>query len=243
MRPGDVVKFVIGRQTVGGAASTGKVLADFNIVAKKDGVTTSVSPSISEVDTAGTWREYLLTFTLPTVGPYNFHMRISPDSGSDLISPNIFMGEAEQQDIDSIYATCIRPVGSLSTASIFASDVQLEMIAYRYNSIAAHIVTQGGADVDLSGYNNWRFNVWDKTHSASILYSNALDIAGNSSGALTFHIPENAGFYSQIAAAFTASSDFTTLYYDVIGDYAADSTKTQTILRGKLILWRYEGAA
>ncbi len=243
MRPGDTVTFVVGRQTSAGAASTGKTLSDFTIQAKKDGVNVTLSPTVTERDTVGTWREYAIAFVLPVNGPYNFHMRIVPASGTDVLNPGVFMGEAEQQDIDSIYATTIRPVGSLSTSSVFASEVQLEMIAYRYNSIAVHIVTQGGADVDLSGYNNWRFSVWDKTHSGSVLYTSALDIAGDASGSLTFHIPENAAFYSQIAAAVTASSDFATLYYDVIGDAASDATKTQTVLRGKLILWRYEGAA
>ncbi len=243
MRPGDTVKFVVGRSTAAGAASTGKTITDFTIGAYKNGSTASVSPAITERSTTGAYREYELDVTLPTGGPYWFHMRVVPASGTDIIAPDTFTEWIGTQDIDSTYASVIRPVGSLSTSSTFASDVQLEMIAYRYNPIAVHIVTQDGTDVDLSGYNNWRFSVWDKTHSGSILYTNALDIAGNSAGALTFHVPENAAFYSAIAAAFTANSDFATLYYDVIGDAAADATKTTTVLRGKLILWRFEGAA
>ncbi len=170
-------------------------------------------------------------------------MRVAAASGTDIISPNEFTEYVGQQDIDSIFAAVLRPVGSLSTASVFASEVQLEMIANRYNAIAVSVVDQAGTAVNLSGYNNWRFSVWDKTHSGSILYTNALDISGSAGGAVTFHVPENAAFYSAISAAFSANADYVTLYYDVIGDAAADATKTTTVLRGKLILWRYEGAA
>ncbi len=243
MQPGDTVYFTIYRQTAAGAASTGKVLADFTIQGYKDGATASVSPSIVSIGTTGNWCAYKLVISLPTGGPYQFSISIQAASGTDIVTPHTFSGEIEQQDTDSIFASVIKPVASLSSTSVLASQVDLNLIAYRQNPIAVSVVNQSGTPVDLSGYNNWRFSVWDKTHSGTILFSDALDIAGSAGGAVTFNIPEDAAFYSQIAAAFAAGTDNTTLYYDVIADFASDPTKTRTILRGRIILWRYEGAA
>ncbi len=243
MRPGDTVYFTIFRQTAAGASATGKTLTDFTIQGYKDGATASVSASIASIGTTGAWCAYKLGVVLPTSGPYQFAVNIQAASGTDIVTPQNFSGEIEQQDTDSLTSYVIRPVGSLSSTSVMASNVELNVIAYRHTPIAVSITNQAGTAVDLSSYNNWRFNVWDKTHSGSILYTNALDIAGDASGSLTFNIPENAAFYSQIASAFSAGNDNVTLYYDVIGDLGADATKTRSILRGQLVLWRFEGAA
>ncbi len=197
----------------------------------------------TEVDTVVNWRSYKLGVTLPTGGPYQFALAVEAASGSDIVNPMVFNGEVEQQDIDSIYGTVVRPIVSSSTSTVFSSAFDLNLIAYRNTPVAASITDQTGAAIDLSGYNNWRFSVWDKTHSGSILFTSALDITGSNVGAISFTVPETAAFYSQIAAALTAGNDNTILYYDVIADYAADATKTRTLMRGQLILWRYEGAA
>ncbi len=243
MRPGDTVYFVVYRQTSGGAASTGKVLADFNIVGYKNGVVTSISPSIASIGSGIKWQAYKLGVTLPASGPYEFACLVEPASGTDVITGGFITAEVEQQDIDSVTALVIRPTASLSSTSVMASNVTLNVIAYRQTPIAVSVTNQAGTAIDLSSYSNWKFSVWDKTHSGSILYTNALDISGSVSGAVTFNIPENADFYSQIAAAYSSSNDSVTLYYDVIGDLAGDATKTRTILRGQLVLLRSEGAA
>ncbi len=244
MRPGDTpVYFTIFRQTSAGAASTGKTLSDFTIQGYKDGATASLSPSIASIGTSGNWQAYKLGVTLPSSGPYQFSVLIQAAAGDDIVSPMTFSGEVEAQDLDSLYATVSRPVGSLSSASLLASETQLEMVAYRENPIALSLVDQAGDPIDLSGYNNWRLSVWDKTHSGSILYSAASSLAGDVNGSVTGLIAEGASFYSQIAAALAASEDFVTLYYDIIADAAATTSKTRTIFRGRLILWRYEGAA
>ncbi len=243
MRPGDTVQFVVYRQTAAGAASTGKVLADFNVVGYKDGVVTSMSPAIASIGTGINWQAYKLSLTLPASGPYQFACLIEQASGTDIVSPQFFSGEVEQQDIDSIYDVASRPTASLTSSTLLASQIQLEMIAYRECPLSISIVDQAGTAIDLSGYNNWKFSVWDKTHSGSILYTAAASLAGSAGGTVTALIPEDAAFFSQIANAFTASEDFVTLYYDIIADAAATSSKTRTICRGTLILWRYEGAA
>lgn len=243
MQPGDTVYFVVYRQTAGGAASTGKVLADFNIVGYKDGVITSASPSIASIGSGIKWQAYKLGVTLPATGPYQFACLVEPASGTDIIQGGYITANVEQQDLDSVTALVIRPTGSLSSTSVMASNVTLNVISYRQTPIAVSVTNQAGTAVDLSSYSNWKFSVWDKTHSGSILYTDALDISGSIAGALTFTIPETAAFYSQIAAAYSSNNDSVTLYYDVIGDLGGDAAKTRTILRGQLILLRSEGAA
>lgn len=243
MQPGDTISLTVMRQTAAGVASAGKVLADFSVAAYADGVSYDPSADIDEIETVGAWTTYKLTVTLETGGPYWSHIVVQPDSGTDVIAPNVFTGEVEQQDLDSTYSVVSRPTASLSTATLMASELQLEMIAYRANSLYIQIVNQAGAAVNLSGYDNWRFSVWDKTHSGTILFTDPLDLAGDASGNITAIIPEDAAFYSEIADAFTASEDFVTLYYDIIADEAADNDLTRTLARGRLILWRYEGAA
>ncbi len=165
MRPGDTpVYFTIFRQTSAGAASTGKTLSDFTIKGYKDGVSASLSPSIASIETAGTWQAYKFGVTLPSSGPYQFSVIVQAASGDDLVSPQIISGEVEAQDLDSLYATVSRPVGSLSSASLLASETQLEMVAYRENPIALSLVDQAGDPIDLSGYFSTLWRAFHKSH-------------------------------------------------------------------------------
>lgn len=230
------------RQTAAGVASAGKVLADFTIRAYADGVYYDCSPAITEVETTGAWTVYDLEVETQAGGPYWSHIVIQAASGTDLVTPTYFSGELEQQDLDSVYSVISRPTAVLSDATMVGAETQLELIAYRETPVSFTVVDQAGNAIDLSGYNNWRFSVWDKTHSGSILYSDALDFDGDASGVITGTIPEDAAFFSEIADAFTASEDFVTLYYDIIADAEADADKTRTLLHGRLILWRFEGA-
>ncbi len=243
MQPGDTISFVVMRQTAAGVAASGKVLADFTIRSYKNGVYYDATPTITEIETTGVWTTYILTCVLAASGPYWNHVVIQAASGTDVCSPNQFAGEVEAQDLDSVYAVVSRPTAALSTSSLLSSELQLELVAYREAPLSFNIVDQSGAAIALNGYNNWRFSVWDKTHSGSILYTNAIGLAGSAGGVVTGLIPEDAAFFSQIATGLAASEDFVTLYYDIIADAAATTTKTRTILRGRLILWRYEGAA
>jgi hypothetical protein len=242
MRPGDTLNLVVMRQTAAGAASAGKVLADFTIQAYADGVAYDCDAAITDVATTGSWRVYKLEVTLQTGGPYWSHIVVQVASGTDIVTPTYFCGEVEQQDLDSTYDVVGRPTAQLGEASRLSSEVQLEVIAYRESPLYFSIVDQSGAAIDLSGYDNWRFSVWDKTHSGSILYSDAISLTGSAGGVVEGVIPEDAAFFSEIADAFTNGEDFVTLYYDIIADAAADNDRTQTILRGRLILHRYEGA-
>ncbi|MFA7301937.1 MAG: hypothetical protein WC069_06525, partial [Candidatus Shapirobacteria bacterium] len=170
------------RQTAAGAASAGKVLADFTIRAYNNGVYYDCTPTIAEIETTGAWTTYILEVVLDAGTPYWNHIIVQPASGTDLVYPAAFSGEIESQDLDSIYGVVSRPTASLSDASLLSSEVQIEIIANRYNTMSLAIVDQAGDPVDLSTHDNWLFNVWDKTHSGSILYSDALDITGSIGG-------------------------------------------------------------
>lgn len=244
MRAGDPVTFMIARQTAAGAAATGKVLADFTIAATKDGVVTVLTPAVTEGATVGAWREYAVAITLPASGPYFFHCRVEVASGADLIDGGVIDVEVEAQDFDSIYALVATPV-PLSTAPVaLGAERTLTMIAYRENIVAQTITDQSGGVFDGSGYGNMRFTVWDAAHSggAGAFYTLSSGITFSALGVLAFTVPEDAAFYSQIAAAIAASLNQKTLYFDVIGDVSG-ATHTRPILRGQLSLLRYEGAA
>lgn len=247
MRPGEPYTAVIGRRTATGLPSTGKVAADFGIVWKKDGVTTAITPTVTEVDTAGTWREYRVSITLPTSGPYLLHGSVSAASGTDVIRGGVIDLEIENADLDSLSASLpIIPVAQLSATSRTADPQILKIIANRYQTVEFNVRDANGAVVDLSAtgknYNNWRFSVWDKTHSASI-YTLSSGITGSALGVAAWAIPENASFYSQMAAAIAGGNDQIELYWDLAADLNATVGQTQTVLYGKLLLYRYESPA
>ncbi len=95
--------------------------------------------------------------------------------------------------------------------------------------------------VDLSGYNNWRFNVWNSTHTTMALYT-AAGPTGSALGIAAWTVPEDASFHSQIAAAIALGQDTVTLYWDLIADAGAVAGQTTCVLRGQLTLKRFEGA-
>lgn len=244
MRPGEALTVVVGRQTSSGAASSGKIASDFGIVWKKDGVTTAVTTSVVEVDTAGAWREYRLGITLPTGGPYVLHGRISAAVGTDTIDGGVIDAEIEQHDYDSLYASIPTiPTASLSSTTRTADPQTLKLIANRYTPISFSVVNSvTGLPIDLSGYTNWRFGVWDKTHTTT-LYSLTTGITGTIGGVAAWTVPETAAFYTQMAAAITAGSDTIELYWDLVADLGGVAIQSQTVLYGRLVMYRNESAA
>ncbi len=243
MRPGESCTLVIGRQTVAGAAATGKIASDFSIGWKKDGVTTAITTSVVEVDTVGAWQEYRVGITLPTGGPYVLHGRIGAISGTDITDGGVFDAEIEQQDYDSLAAILpVIPVAQLSAASRQADPQTLKLIANRYASISFAVKDSSGNAVDLSGYTNWRFGVWDKTHTGSI-YSLSSGITGTNLGIAAWAVPETATFFATMAAAIAAGQDQIELYWDLVGDLAGVAAQSQTVLYGKLIMYRNESTS
>lgn len=234
MRPGDVA-YLIVRVLNAGVAVTGLVTANFTVTGYLSATTPVISFTASEIGSG----YYRLAVTLPGSAGW---VTLLVASGSYTVQQGRYFGEIEAQDTDSVYDQVIRPVVTQDSTTAIGSEVTLELVAYRYAPVA-FAVTSGGVAVDLSGYNGWKFTVWDRTHSIT-KYELTSGITGSPGGAVAFAVPENASFFSQIDAALTAGTgDSVTLYYDVVANQAGDSAKTVSVVRGKLILYRHEGSA
>jgi hypothetical protein len=119
MITGDSITVFVGRQTAAGAASTGKVLADFAVAI--NGV--SVTPtSFAELATVGLWRWYSFLVVAPSaVG--TFSLAVDVASGTDSIW--IPQGEIELNDADTIAALVGSAVGAPSVGTGTQTDGDL----------------------------------------------------------------------------------------------------------------------
>lgn len=235
MRPGDVDYVVITVKNAG-VAVTGLVTANFS-VAYYLGITVPTAVfTVTEISGG----RYRVALTLPGTAGY-FSIFITSNAGYTVENGRWF-GQLEAQDITSMYAIVVRPLSQLSGTSALASEVLLNLNANRYKSLSVSIVDQAGAAIDLSGYNNWRFNVWDQKHLQS-LYSLNTGITGSAGGVVAWTVPETAAFFSQIDAAIANGDSQLVLYYDMIADAASILAQTVCVFRGQLVLTRYEGAA
>ncbi len=104
------------------------------------------------------------------------------------------------------------------------------------------VVDQNGTPIDLSGYTNWKFSVWNRIHSGSV-YALTSGITGSAVGVVAWAVPEDASFNTEMDAAILAGDSSVVLFYDMIADEAATAAKTSTVFRGQLILTRWEGTA
>lgn len=242
MRPGDIITLMVFRQTSAAAPSTGKLIADFGFELYLDGVITSVTKTLTEGATTadGAWRAYKIAVTLPST-PGRVAIRTPAVTGTDVVYPDLWEGEVEANDLDSIYAVSAVPVSSASVTSGPGSATPITLYAYRLNECSATRVDQAGAAIDLSGYNNARFSVWNRDHS-STRYTLSSGITMSALGVIAWTIPENASFYTDVDAAIALSQDFVTLYYDLVADKASDTTKTVPLLHGTVTLQRFEAA-
>jgi hypothetical protein len=124
--PGEVVNFVIGRQTPAGAGASGKVAADFVMAPSLDGTITTPVTAVTEMGLVGNipnqWSQYKVAVTLgSTAGRFN--ERIMVASGYDLISPDIFQGEIEAYDLDSLAALMLTQQGQPAVQSASPSNI------------------------------------------------------------------------------------------------------------------------
>lgn len=110
MIPGDLIEVNVWRQTAAGAASTGKVLADFIIDQQLDGDAVSMTWVVTEGVTDGTWRAYKFASTLPSTAGY-LQLFFQPATGTDFLSPSKFGGEIESYDMDSMAALFLSSQG------------------------------------------------------------------------------------------------------------------------------------
>lgn len=130
MVPGDPLSFSVLRQTIAGAAATGKTSANFTIQGFADGVATALTvSSVTEGATYGPsgnqWRAYkVILAAIPSTAAYD-QIDIHADN-SDIISPNSFGGEVQAYDLDSLAALMQDSTGVPAVAS--AVDLNLGQI-------------------------------------------------------------------------------------------------------------------
>ena len=236
MRPGDTFYPVITvKNSTTGAPVTGLLTANFAVAYYHGTTTPTASFTVTELSLG----RYRVNLVLPaTAGFLNAFVTAA---GYDVENGRL-QGEIEEQDLDSVYALVVRPIAQTSGTSAIASEVQLEINSRRYTELTVSIVDQSGAPIDMSGYNNWRFNVWTRTHSGSV-YSLATGIVGTAGGVVTWSIPEDAAFNSEMDTAILLGDSSVTLFYDMIADKAATLAKTQSVFRGHLVINRWEGTA
>lgn len=236
MQPGNVSYVVVTvKNTTTGAAVTGLVTAGFTVDYYLSGTTPVSVFSVSEIS-AGRYRVLL---TMPsTVG----YLSVFVTAAGYTVENGRWHVELEDQDLDSIYGVVVRPLSQLAGASELASEVTLSMNARRYKELTVSVVDGAGTAINLSGYTNWRFSVWDRAHTGAV-YSLTTGIAGSAAGIVTWSVPEDAAFNSFMDTAILAGDSSVTLFYDMIADKAATITKTEAIFRGQLILYRWEGSA
>lgn len=221
-----------------GAAVTGLLSGSWTVTCYLAGTVTAVTTAWTEIGSG----YYKVNITLPaTVG----YVVILISNGTNLVSPNRWEGSNTIKDVDDAYNASAKAVAYITTVTGNPyTDTLLTLDANRAQTITVQVNDQTGAAVNLSGYSNYAFTVWDKTHSSvgtrTIITTG---ISGSSGGVLTITVPETAGFFTLMDAAITAGSDTLTLYYDVKADAGGVSTATQNIIRGTITLRRYEGAA
>ena len=236
MRPGDIVRPVVTvKNSTTGAVVTGLVTAGFTVDYYLDATTPAAVFTVSEIS-AGRYR---VNATLPATAGF---LNVFITASGYTVENGRLQGEIEAQDLDSIFAVVIRPQSQLADASALASEVTLSVNARRYKSLSVSVVDQNGTAIDLSGYNNWRFSVWNRLHSGSV-YALSSGITGSAGGVVAWAIPEDASFNAEMDAAILLGDSSVTLFYDMIADAAATATKTECVFRGQFILTRWEGSA
>lgn len=237
MKAGESFTAVVTVKTTAGVLTDGLASGTFTVTTYLDGASVAASYTITGIG-GGTGR-YKVTLTSPvTLGWWQIYIT---NSGY-VVENGIWLSELEQQDNDSLYALVAAPAVTATSAARVGASYALTMNARRRAVVTMSIVDQAGVAVDLSGYNNFRFTVWDSTHSGgSAFYTLSSGITGGALGVLSFTVPESAAFFSQMDTAIAAGQNTLDLYYDVIADAAATATNTECIVRGVLTLTRWEG--
>ncbi len=235
MRPGNVDTHVVTVKNAG-VPVIGLLTANFTVTFYLDATTPGAVFTSTEIG-AGRYR---IAMTLPGTAGW-MSIFITSNAGYTVENGRLF-GQLEAQDAGSIFAVVVRPLSQLAGASALASEVPISLNANRRKVLSVSVVDQSGTPIDLSGYNNFRFTVWDQKHVATVYILNT-GITGSALGVVSWIIPETASFFSQMDAPIAAGDNQIVLYYDMIADAAATAANTECIFRGQIVMTRYEGAA
>lgn len=241
MKGGDIFRPVV-RVLNAGVAVTGLTTASFTVTGYL-GTAAGATPTFTATEiSAGRYR---INITTPTLSGAEQWYTVEIASGSYYVEGAKWAGMLRLHTIGEIHSLVSRPV-VLSTGSTGVPvETSIDLVAYRNKPLAFQILEQDGVTpvpVGASYYSNWRWSVWDRTHAAT-RYTLSSGITGDDLGNVAWEVPEDASFFTQIDAAITAGEENIKLYHDLVADAGGVAGKTRTLLRGALILSRFESAA
>lgn len=204
---------------------------------------------------ASVWSAYAASFALgahlgngrwpvdfllpPSAG--HFDVELLPVDPTQTVTPNRWQGEAETQDLDSLYGNIVKGVALPTQGATLGLPYPGELVAYRWNRW--DIPVKAGADIDLSSpaYNNLKLSVRSKDQTTIKL--DAVNGVGGfvltgALGLLTIEWPETTGsgvadIYGWLAAGALKAD---ALYYEVTGDKDSNAAKTVPIIRSSELL-------
>jgi hypothetical protein len=235
-RPGDTVHRVVRVQLADGTPVTGLTSAAVTVEAYQRAATASVwtsySAALGWVEIGG--GRYAISYLLPAAAGWH-DVLLLPTNAAHTIFDARWSGEVEDTDLDRITGLVARPSAVVSAAAFLATQVPLELIAYRWASRTLTILDAAGEPLTTFGTDyptaslrlavrslNQTTTVWDAGPSGT-----PAGFSISSSGAvLTITVPENATFFAALAAGALR----TDLFWEVTADYQGVASQTVSVV-------------
>jgi hypothetical protein len=231
MQPGDQFAAIVDIVDADGVGVTGLTSGDITFPAYLDGA----AQGALGIDT---WTEigagrYAFEITLPGTGGYT-QIFPTPDTATYESDPPVYEGPIESNDLDSLAALTVRqPVIALGTNSPPFRDFTIRCYQNDYREIIVPILDESGEALDVSAWNDARFGV-KSADGTTTSYQQTTGIT-LANGTATIAIPEDASFYTALAAGVAQVE----LWWSLDAD-PDDDTQTQTLRAGKLVIQRQE---
>jgi hypothetical protein len=235
-QPGNSVVKYIRRLTAAGAASTGKVLADFTIFAyhAPGGLTPAAfthGSTITELSLG--W--YAWTYTLPsTVGFTGVDIDVA--SGTDTVDLIQIQDELEAADQDQIASLVNRPIVGISSQGTIGQVQPITLVNKRYRVLRFTFVDADGVAINMATvYGNYAWSVRSFTNQADTDYR--VDATNGSptgfvitggTGYVDVTIPEDAAFFDLTEGA--SALDTLDIRHELTGDLGSVATKTVALI-------------
>lgn len=239
MQPGEVSYRQLEVVDAAGNGVIGLTLADFTISAYARGYGASIFTAWthgSVLQALGSGQYDLAFAAPPSAGWGRYRIKLN-NPAYRFLSNNQWEGEVETQDADSLYGSVVRPVATLAQGAQLGMPLPLELVAYRFRELSISVVDQAGAAYTALATDfpsatlrmsvrskNQTTTVWNGGPSATPLGF----IITTTSNVLAITIPEDATFFSALAAGVDSLDD---LYWEVTGDKGSDAAKTVPIIR------------
>jgi hypothetical protein len=223
--------------TAAGVAVTGLTGASFTLTAFRNGSSSSITPTITEISGG----RYSLAYALPSTGGI-VDVYFDPVSASNFVEWPDLSEELEAHDLTSLYGAVAKPTIVLNASGAPTNEVELKFIKEDYHEVTFTVRNSDGTAVDLvaEGYTGWRFGVKNEgqTTVASVVpYLQTTGITGAASGVVTIVVPETASFFGLLAAGVAAT---TGARWSLEANEGGDAAKTRTLGRGGCVVMRKE---